>query len=92
MEKVTVNKGLRKRIKEMKPVWRFLMRLCWRLEDLVDRVFGQERAARFYPSAYWEKKNWMRVDLPKKRRGRHRILTPRTQIVPPINPKKEEER
>jgi len=36
-------------------VRRLLCRFCWLLEDIADKILGEERAYWFYPSSYFEK-------------------------------------
>jgi len=33
---------------------RLLCRFCWTLEDIADRIFGEERVYWLFPSAYFE--------------------------------------
>lgn len=46
-----------------------LLRVCWKLEDIADRIFGIEKASEFYPSKYFERPKAIR------RNGRKRVTS-----------------
>lgn len=56
----------------MKVVYLVMVNVCWFLEALADRLFGEQRASEFYPSARWENRLW--GVTAKWRRGKTRSV------------------